>query len=91
MGGYTPRRNQWFSLEDGIMGLEIIIFLLTGVLQLLITYTYLFLMNMYCFCELRLEAEPGAASEYLGAIIGNSRARRCAHQGDNATVDGFVW
>lgn len=35
--------------------------------------------------------EPGAASEYLGAIIGLSHARRCAHQGDNVTVDGFVW
>ena len=34
---------------------------------------------------------PGAASEYLGAIIGLSGARRCAHQGDDFTVDGFVW
>lgn len=77
-------------LESG-MGLEIIIFSCLLVFSNLITYTYLFLMNMYCFCELRLEAEPGAASEYLGAIIGLSRARRCAHQGDNVTVDGFVW
>lgn len=41
MGGYTPRRNQWFSLSDGIMGLEIIIFLLTGILQL--NYIHVFI------------------------------------------------
>ena len=92
---YTPMKNQWFALSDGIMGLDITI-LLVCILQFNYTHILLFYEH-YCFCELRLEAwchwatAGKATGEYLGAIIGLSCARWCAHQGDDIAVNGFVW
>lgn len=55
MEGYTPTKNQWFSLSDGITGLETIIFLLIGILQFNYIHVFIFYEHVL-LCELRLEA-----------------------------------